>query len=154
MAEDGNQGDFGAPTTLTDGPFAGWMTWGNGSDPFETLAGPFFFKVGADGHARAAFQPERKHLNGARSLRGGLLMSFADFCLFGFAHAALEGQPGVTLTFNSEFVAAGDLDGWVEGEGRVIRRTRSVIFVQGLLSQRARPLLAFSGTIKLLTPKS
>jgi hypothetical protein len=26
MAEDGNQGDFGAPTTLTDGPFAGWMT--------------------------------------------------------------------------------------------------------------------------------
>jgi acyl-coenzyme A thioesterase PaaI-like protein len=58
------------------------------------------------------------------------------------------------LTFNSEFVAAGDLDGWVEGEGRVIRRTRSVIFVQGLLSQRARPLLAFSGTIKLLTPKS
>jgi acyl-coenzyme A thioesterase PaaI-like protein len=151
MAEGGgNVGDYGAPVVLKDGPFAGWMTWGHGSDPFETLSGPFCFKVEADGRVRAAFQPEEKHLNGGGALHGGLLMTFADFSLFAIAHSALKSAPGVTLTFNSEFVGAGSLDGLVECEGRVIRETRSVIFVQGLLTQTARPLLAFSGTIKKL----
>jgi acyl-coenzyme A thioesterase PaaI-like protein len=75
-------------------------------------------------------------------------MSFADFSLFAFAHNALRGQKAVTLTCNSEFLAAGGLEGWVEAEGEVLRQTRSLVFVRGLIRQQTRPLLAFSGTLK------
>jgi acyl-coenzyme A thioesterase 13 len=133
--------------TVTEGPFAGWTTWSLGSDPYETSIGPFYFRAD-EGRVRCAFQPRREHLNGGGTIHGGALMSFADFALFGIAHNALNGSHAVTLTCNCEFVGAGALDGVVEAEGEVIRDTRSVIFVRGLVTQASRPLLSFSGTLK------
>jgi acyl-coenzyme A thioesterase 13 len=133
--------------TVTEGPFAGWTTWSLGSDPYETSIGPFYFRAD-EGRVRCAFQPRREHLNGGGAIHGGALMSFADFALFGIAHNALNGSHAVTLTCNCEFVGAGALDGVVEAEGEVIRDTRSVIFVRGLVTQASRPLLSFSGTLK------
>lgn len=133
--------------TLTEGPFAGWTTWSQGADPYETAIGPFYFRAEGE-RMRCAFQPRREHLNGGGTIHGGALMSFADFSLFAIAHKALEGVNAVTLTCNSEFIGAGGLDGTVEAEGEVIRETRSVIFVRGLVTQASRPLLSFSGTLK------
>ena len=135
------------PITLTEGPFAGWSTWGRGGDPFETLLGPFCFRVDGD-HVRCAFEPRRDHLNGGGAVHGGALMSFADFSLFAIAHKALRGGRAVTLTCNSEFLSAGDSATVIEASGEVLRETRSLIFVRGLVTQASRPLLAFSGTLK------
>lgn len=150
-AEGGIQEPYGPAIVLTEGPFKGWTTWGAGSDPFETYLGPFCFRIEDGGQVRCAFEPRQHHLNGGGALHGGALMSFADFSLFAFAHNALKGQKAVTLTCNSEFLSAGDLDGWVEAEGEVLRETRSLMFVRGILRQRTRPLLAFSGTLKKIT---
>src|SRR5689334_19529653 len=38
------QTSFSGGVTLTEGPFAGWTTWSGGSDPYETLIGPFYFR--------------------------------------------------------------------------------------------------------------
>ena len=75
-------------------------------------------------------------------------MSFADFSLFCIAYTALANAQAVTLTFSSEFIAAGSIDGLIEARGEVLRQTRSIIFVRGLVTQVSRPLLAFSGTLK------
>ena len=133
--------------TLTEGPFAGWTTWSGGSDPYETLIGPFYFRQ-EDGQARCVFEPKRHHLNGGDAIHGGCLMSFADFSLFAIAHNALRDSRAVTMTFNSEFIGAGGLDEWVEARGEVVRDTRSVVFVRGIVTQAERPLLSFSGTLK------
>jgi uncharacterized protein (TIGR00369 family) len=138
------------PVVIKDGPFRGWSTWSSGADPFETAIGPFVFRVD-DGKVRCAFQPKPEHLNGGGTIHGGALMSFADFSLFAIAHNALRDAKAVTLTCNSEFLAAGDLNGFVEAEGEVLRETRSLIFVRGLISQVSRPLLAFSGTLKKIS---
>ncbi|MGD9968730.1 MAG: PaaI family thioesterase [Hyphomonadaceae bacterium] len=137
----------GGAVVVNEGPFAGWITWGLGGDPYETAVGPFYFR-GGDGPARCAFQPRRDHLNGGGTIHGGALMSFADFALFAIAYKSLESTHAVTLTCHSEFVGAGTLDGLVEAEGEVIRDTRSIIFVRGLVTQASRPLLSFSGTLK------
>jgi acyl-coenzyme A thioesterase 13 len=139
---------YGAPVELTEGPFKGWLTWGDGRDPFETLVGPLVFRTEPDGTQRAAFLPEHKHLNGGGVLHGGALMSFADFALFGLAHAALQDTFAVTVTFNAEFVGAGRAGVIVEAAGRVIKQTKSLVFVQGVLTQEGEPVLAFSGTLK------
>jgi uncharacterized protein (TIGR00369 family) len=141
------------PVTLTEGPFAGWSTWGGGTDPFETLLGPFCFRVD-DGRVRCAFQPRRDHLNGGDAIHGGALMSFADFSLFAIAHNALRGVRAVTLTCNSEFLSAGEHKTVIEASGEVLRETRSLIFVRGLVTQASRPLLAFSGTLKKISART
>ncbi|MDX2277503.1 MAG: PaaI family thioesterase [Hyphomonadaceae bacterium] len=134
---------------MTEGPFAGWTTWGKGADPYETLIGPFFFKIDDQGEALCAFEPRQEHRNGAGFIHGGLLMSFADFALFSFAYRALGDLQAVTLTCNSEFMSAGVVeDGVIEARGEVLRETRSLLFVRGLMTQRGRGVLAFSGALK------
>jgi acyl-coenzyme A thioesterase 13 len=135
------------PVVVTEGPFAGWTTWSAGADPFETIIGPFYFRV-TEGRAQCAFEPKPHHFNGGGTIHGGCLMSFADFSLFAIAHNALKGAHAVTLTCNSEFVGAGSQNAVVEAEGEVLRETRSLIFVRGLITQASRPVLAFSGTLK------
>jgi len=152
-------GEGSAPTmlsgavTVMEGPFKGWTTWSQGADPYETAIGPFYFRVD-EGRACCAFQPRREHLNGGGTIHGGALMSFADFSLFGIAHKALAGGHAVTLTYNCEFVGAGGLDGVVEAEGQIIRDTRSVVFIRGLVTQVSRPLLSFSGTLKKIARRT
>jgi uncharacterized protein (TIGR00369 family) len=142
---------YGKPTIMTGGPFEGWTTWSQGQDPFETHVGPFYFRVLPDGSSISAFEPRRHHLNGSGALHGGVLLSFADFALFSIAHNALrEGSTAVTLTLNAEFASAGDLDGLVEAKGEVVRETGSLVFARGILSQKGRPLLVFSGTLRKL----
>lgn len=134
--------------TLTEGPYAGWTTWSKGGDPYETLIGPFYFRAEPDGSARSVFEPVAHHCNGGGSIHGGCLMSFADFSLFAIAHNALNGGHAVTLTFSSEFIGAGKAGELVEARGEVLRDARSVIFVRGIMTQAARPLLSFSATLK------
>jgi uncharacterized protein (TIGR00369 family) len=141
------QASFSGGVTLTEGPFAGWTTWSGGSDPYETLIGPFYFRQ-EDGRARCVFEPKAHHLNGGGAIHGGCLMSFADFSLFAIAHNALRDVRAVTMTFNSEFIGAGGRDEWVEARGEVVRDTRSVVFIRGIVTQAERPLLSFSGTLK------
>jgi len=144
MAE--NVGNAG-PVVIADGPFRGWLTWGAGEDPFETAIGPFCFR-GQGRDLTSAFEPKRTHLNGGGTIHGGALMSFADFSLFAIAHEALAGAKAVTVAFHCEFLAPGGLDETVEARGEVLRATRSLVFVRGLITQGPRSLLAFSGTLK------
>src|SRR5690606_10647268 len=72
--------------TLTEGPFAGWTTWSQGGDPYESLIGPFYFRSEPEGGARCVFEPKPHHCNGGGAIHGGCLMSFADFSLFAIAH--------------------------------------------------------------------
>ena len=135
------------PVVLTEGLFAGWSTWSGGADPYESSIGPFCFRE-EKGRVRCAFMPTRSHLNGGGAIHGGALMSFADFSLFAIARRALIDTKAVTVTFNGEFIAGGAPDVMVEATGDVLRVTRTMVFVRGLIRQGDRTLLAFSGTLK------
>ena len=144
---------YGDPVEITEGPFQGWLTWGDGRDPFETLCGPLCFRTEPDGRVRAAFLPEKKHMNGGGNAHGGALMTFADFSLFALAHPALNGQHAVTVTFNCELAGAGTTDGPIYAEGGVVRETKSMLFLQGRLEQSGQTILTFSGVLKKLRPR-
>lgn len=139
-------------TEITEGEFKGWKTWPE--EPFEhDTAGPFYMRTDEQGQV-AAFRAQRKHMNAGGVMHGGCLMTFADFALFAIAHHGMEGVYGLTVAFTSEF-----LDGALEGEliearGDVLRQGRSITFVRGLVTANGRPVLNFSGTIKLRKPKA
>jgi acyl-coenzyme A thioesterase 13 len=139
-------------TQVTEGEFKGWYTWPE--EPFEhDTAGPFYMLTDEKGQV-AAFRAQRKHMNAGGVMHGGCLMTFADFALFAIAHHGMEGVYGLTVAFTSEF-----LDGALEGEliearGEVLRQGRSITFVRGIVTANDRPVLNFSGTIKLRKPKT
>ena len=134
-------------TVITEGEWAGWSCY-PGGDPFEDLAGPFYCRAEESGQRLCAFRAERKHMNGGGFLHGGCVMTFADFCLFWIAREAIEGVSSVTATFNGEFVGTAHEGDLVECRGEVVKAGRSMVFVRGLITCGAEPVMSFSAVLK------
>lgn len=128
----------------TEGEFKGWYTWTR--DAFETHSGPFWHQIDESGRVQCAFRVETKHLNGQRTVHGGCLMAFADYCLAAFATAHVG--PGVTVGFSCEFLDAAREGELVECDGEVTRAGSSLIFLRGTMRAGERKLFTFSGTLK------
>ena len=137
-------------TTVTDGEWAGWQCY-PGGDPFEDLAGPFYYRVDADGQKVCAFRAEHKHMNGGLFMHGGCVMTFADFSLFVIARDAIDGSRTVTATFNCELVGTARIGELVECRGEVVKAGRSMVFVRGIISAPGGPVAAFSSVLKKTT---
>lgn len=134
--------------TVTEGEWAGWSCY-PGGDPFEDLAGPFYFKAdGGDGRPVCAFRAEKKHLNGGGFLHGGCVMTFADFSIFVIARDDIQNGNTVTATFNGEFVGTAHEGDLVECRGEVVKAGRSMVFCRGLITCQGEPVMPFSAVIK------
>jgi uncharacterized protein (TIGR00369 family) len=135
--------------TVTEGEWAGW-SWYPGGDPYEDLAGPFYFRE-RDGRPVCAFRAEKKHMNGGGFMHGGCAMTFADFALFVIARQATVGSPTVTATFNAELVGTARVGDLVECTGEVVKAGRSMVFVRGIISNASsggEPMMSFSSVLK------
>ena len=134
----------------------GWEKW-HSDEPYEDLAGPFFYKRMPHGVV-SAFKVEPKHLNGGGAIHGGMLMTFADYALFTIALDELSGTHGVTIALNGEFTAAGPAQGLVYASGEVVRETGSMIFIRGTINAddplNGTTLLSFSGIVKKLRKRA
>ena len=143
--------DIAPPNELAD-----WEKWAF-DEPFEDMAGPFFYKRLPSGFV-SAFKVEPKHLNGGGAIHGGMLMTFADYSLFTIAKTELEDTPSVTVALNGDFTAAGPSQGIIYASGEVIRETGSMIFVRGTINAddpvNGTTLLSFSGIVKKLKKRA
>ena len=118
-------------------------------DPAEDHIGPFYFKK-VDDQWRFAFVAETRHCNAFDMIHGGVLMTFADFCLCLEATDHYAEESCVTVSFNCEFVAAGRKGDLVESTAELVRKTRSMAFVRGTVFSAEQTLLAYSAVVKLL----
>ncbi len=128
----------------------GWEQWGN-TEPFEDLAGPFFFKKDeAKGKHISAFHCAPQHMNGGGYLHGGMLMTFADYALFIIAYDELDAGRAVTISCQTEFLkGAAPLDEIVYADGEVTRNTRSLVFIRGrVYTGDETTLITFNGILK------
>ena len=121
-------------------------------DPFENQAGPFFWRQLEDGGHRFALRAEARHCNRYAIVHGGLMMTMIDLAMVVAAKRDRDEQL-VTVSLNSEFVAAGREGELIEAEGEVIRRGGSLGFVRGRVFVGERTLLASSAVLKVLRPQ-
>ena len=133
------------PTLVTEGEWAGWSTWE--FDAFETRSGPFYMRE-IDGEWVSAFRAEAKHMNGAGSMHGGCMMTFADFALFTIAHKELGANYGVTINLSGDFLGGISVGQLVEARGEVTRGGGKTIFVRGMITGDGKPALSFTGIIR------
>lgn len=139
-------------TMVTEGEWKGWRCY-PGGDPFEDLAGPFYFRFDDDGRPVCAFRAEHKHMNGGMFMHGGCVMTFADFSLFVLARDAIEGSQTVTATFNCELVGTARIGDLVECRGEVVKAGKSMVFVRGLITNGDEPVASFSSVLKKTRPR-
>ncbi|MEI6439391.1 MAG: PaaI family thioesterase [Alphaproteobacteria bacterium] len=138
--------------TVESGEWAGWSYYN--ADPFEDHAGPYYYRKDENGQPVCAFRTEYKHMNGGNFLHGGAIMTFADYAIFVIARDALQDGHSVTASFNGDFVGAVPLGALVECRGEVVRNARSMVFVRGLITSGADPVMNFSAIIKKTRPRS
>ena len=101
-----------------------------GFDPAEDHIGPFYSKEMGD-RRLYAFKVEEKHCNVTAILHGGVLMTFADYCLSMEATNNYKEEDCVTVSFNCEFVSGAAKGDLVECRTNVTRKTGSLAFIVG-----------------------
>jgi acyl-coenzyme A thioesterase PaaI-like protein len=126
---------------------AGWEPYTD--EGFIGLVGPFWIKRREDG-ADFAFMAAKKHHNRRGVVQGGMLMTFADRSLGMTAWYANERKPQATVHLDMHFIDAVQIGEFVEAKCRVVRRTRSLIFMSGEFVVGERTVATANGVWKAL----
>jgi uncharacterized protein (TIGR00369 family) len=140
-------------TAFAFGPDAehpGWHSWTLRDDTrYNAFLGPLLVRrEGAI--ARVRMQVEQRHTNLQDSIHGGTTMGFADVALFAAARifGLIEAGTAVTLDMGFQFLGTGQAGTPLEAEVELLRETRRLLFMRGLIVQGDARIAAFSGTIR------
>lgn len=121
---------------------------------FIALNGPLYLCREGD-RVRFGFRVEPRHTNPMRICHGGMLASFCDMLLPISVHhkrADIGRRFLPTINLQLDYLAPAPLGAWVEGEADVLRATRTLVFVQGLVTADGEPAVRASGIFKIGPP--
>lgn len=133
--------------TTPEPPLPGYTIY-DPVDPFEQVAGPFFWKKLEDGTDHLVVRTSEKHGNRQGVIHGGFMLTMIDLC---FAVTAKEfpEQRLVTISLSSEFVSGGKVGSLVESKAEIVRNTRSLCFLRGQVFSEGETLLNASCIYKI-----
>jgi uncharacterized protein (TIGR00369 family) len=146
-----------APAFLqaADPEHPGWQSW-TLSDPtrFNALMGKMLVRRERD-LAHVRMFPDRRHSNLQDNVHGGVTLAFVDIALFAGSRmfGLIEAGTAVTLDLSVQFIGAGKPHAPLDAEVELLRETRRLLFLRGLVTQGAEKIAAFSGTIRKPTDR-
>jgi uncharacterized protein (TIGR00369 family) len=149
--------DTPAFDTSPDPENPGWYNW-QMTDPTryngQTL-GKMIVRSEGDGKARLRMYPQHRHSNLGNNVHGGTTLGFIDVALFGAARmfGLIDTGMAVTLDLSVQFIGAGRIDEALDAEVELLKETRRLLFLRGLVVQSGDKIAAFSGTIRKPTSK-
>ena len=116
---------------------------------FLHLVGPLWQRV-VDGEHGYALVAQDKHHNRRGLVQGGVLMTFADRSC-GMTARVVSGRPTLaTVQMDTHFVEAGKIGETLMSKPRVLRATRSLIFISTEVTVDKRCIAMASGVFKIL----
>lgn len=129
----------------------GWMNWTFTDDSrYNSFLGTIIVRDDGDRVARVRMWPDRRHSNFGDNVHGGALLGFIDVALFAAIRSfgLIDAGPAVTLDLNTHFIGAGKIDQVLEAKVELLRETRRMLFLRGLLVQNDGVVCEFSGTVR------
>lgn len=130
----------------------GWRTWElDDATRFNAWMFPkLIIRSDDDGKARLRAFPEHRHTNLSNNLHGGTLLSLIDIALFGCSRmlGVIEAGTAVTLDLSVQFIGAGRGGEPLDAVTELLRETRRLVFLRGIVEQQGDMIAAFSGTIR------
>ena len=128
---------------------AGWRPFTMQGEGFLGHNGPLWLKIEGERLA-LGMRVEERHCNPGMICHGGMMSTFADMYLaLGANYEASLARMLPTITLNTDFLAPAPLGCWLEGRGEILRRTRRMVFVQGLSTVDGAPVARSSGVFKI-----
>lgn len=117
---------------------------------FTERNGPLFHRA-RNGKVTFGFRVDARHLNPREVVHGGWLTSFADIAL---AQSGLfyMGKRGLapTIHLETDFIAPIHPTQWVECEAQLVNRTRTMSFVNGVVTADGKPVARCSGVFHIM----
>jgi uncharacterized protein (TIGR00369 family) len=130
----------------------GWLRWRLDDETRynEAVLGPVLVRREAGDTARVRIVPQHRHTNLSNNVHGAVTLGLIDIAMFAAWRQIREGDAAaaVTLNIDTQFISAGNpalpLDAVVE----LLRETRRLAFLRGLVVQEGDIVASFSGTIR------
>lgn len=123
------------------------------NSPYSDLTGPYYEKLNSEGkHEVLGIRLSHEHLNKIRVAHGGIMMTIADNA-FGDAVLAHYDEPVsfVTVSFSSEFLAAGKAGDWVEARVKINRAGKRLIFADCALTIDDKVVFTASSVLMVIS---
>ena len=116
---------------------------------FLHLIGPLWQRV-VNGEHEYALVAQDKHHNRRGLVQGGVIMTFADRTC-GMTARYVSGRPTLaTIQLDTHFVESGKIGETLLSKPRVVRTTRSLIFISTEVTVDKRCIAMASGVFKIL----
>ena len=116
---------------------------------FLQLIGPLWQRV-VNGEHEYALVAQDKHHNRRGLVQGGVIMTFADRTC-GMTARYVSGRPTLaTIQLDTHFVESGKIGEILLSKPRVVRATRSLIFISTEVTVDKRCIAMASGVFKIL----
>ncbi|WP_213772363.1 PaaI family thioesterase [Bradyrhizobium sp. dw_78] len=120
---------------------------------FLNLVGPLWQRA-VDGVHEYALVAQDKHHNRRGLVQGGLLMTFADRAC-GMTARYVSGHPTLaTVQLDVHFIDSGKIGEILMTRPRVVRTTRSLIFMNAEVTVQGRTIITANGVFKILKKDS
>lgn len=123
-------------------------------DGFVAINGPFYTRrtPGNPQGMQMGFRVEHRHTNPMGICHGGMMATFCDMLLPMTAHLLAKETAGrflPTINLNIDYLAPSPLGAWVQGEAQVLKVTRSMVFMQGLVTADGVAVARVNGLMKI-----
>jgi acyl-coenzyme A thioesterase 13 len=119
------------------------------TNDFPHFVGPILERL-ENGGRIFAFRADARHANDRGVVHGGMLMTFADQAFGELVLDSVKRRLCATVQLNTHFIAAVQIGDLVEARGEIVRGTRSLVFMRGLLTIGERTVASIDGIWKVL----
>ena len=148
-----------APAPLTnfscepDPENSGWLRWRiiDATRFNEAVLGKQLVRAEGPNSARFRIQPQVPlHTNSAGNVHGAITLALVDVSLFGalYVLGGLDAGRTVTLDLQNQFIGAGDAARPLDSVVELLRETRRLAFLRGLVVQGEEIVASFTATIR------
>jgi uncharacterized protein (TIGR00369 family) len=121
---------------------------------FIGVNGPLYVRRNEAG-VQLGFRVEPRHCNPMGICHGGMMATFCDMLLPISAHVMskeLAERFLPTINLQIDYLAPSPLGSWVQGEAQLLRATKSLVFMQGLVQADGVTVARVSGIFRIGPP--
>ena len=101
-------------------------------------------------HYEFIVEVKEMHLNTGKIAHGGFLSTIADTGMGTAAHKVAGGRRCVTINLDMKFISAGQLGDKLKGNVNILKKTKTLVFINCEISNDKDIVVSASGTWKIL----
>jgi uncharacterized protein (TIGR00369 family) len=131
----------------------GWWSWDVSGEPrYSATLGKLLVRGEGEGRGRCRMFPDRRHANLGEAVHGGAILTFIDMAIFAGGYAAgADIGPSVTLDLSTQFLSPARFEIPLDATVELLRESRRMAVMRGLVEQEGRAVAAWSGSLRKLS---